>query len=75
MISINSYTTTIFPLMAFGKKKGDTVDKGTNRDTPGQSEGARPPKKEEYKDSKGKKNEESGKNQDVPVTNVISDEK
>ena len=41
--------------MAFGKKEDDTVDKGSNRDTPGNSEGARPPRKEEYKDSKGKK--------------------
>lgn len=55
MITINKNTTTIFPLMAFGKKEDDTVDKGSNRDTPGNSEGARPPRKEEYKDSKGKK--------------------
>ena len=55
MITIKSNTTTIFPFLAFGKKKDDTVDKGTNRETPGDSGGARPPKKDEYKDSKGKK--------------------
>jgi hypothetical protein len=55
MITIKYNTTTIFPWMAFGKKKDDSVDKGSNRDTPGNSEGARPPRKEEYKDTHGKK--------------------
>ncbi|WP_373520867.1 hypothetical protein [Aquiflexum sp.] len=55
MLTINNIATGVYPIMAFGKKKDDTVDKGTNRETPGNSEGARPPKKEEYKDSQGKK--------------------
>lgn len=55
MITIKSNTTTIIPFLALGKKKDGTVDKGTNRETPGDSGGARPPKKDEYKDSKGKK--------------------
>ncbi len=29
-------------------KKSDQVDKGTTRKTPGNNEGARPPKKEDY---------------------------
>ena len=29
-------------------KKSDHVDKGTTRKTPGNNEGARPPKKEDY---------------------------
>lgn len=59
MIRIINNSATIFPMMAFGKKKEDTVDKGTNRDTPGNSEGARPPRKEEYKNSEGKKKKNS----------------
>lgn len=43
-----------------GKKKGDSgVDKGSNRDTPGESKGARPPRKEEYKNSEGKEEKNS----------------
>ncbi|WP_373496952.1 hypothetical protein [Aquiflexum sp.] len=57
MLTINNIATGIFPLVVLGKKNDDTVDKGTNRQTPGNSEGARPPRKEEYKDSHGKKEE------------------
>ncbi len=41
----NSDVTCFF----FGKKKRDDVDKGTNRKTPGNSGGAKPPKKEDFK--------------------------
>lgn len=46
-----------------GKKKGDSgVDKGSNRDTPGESKGARPPRKEEYKNSEEKEDKNSSDN-------------
>lgn len=45
------------PLVYFKGKEGD-VDKGSNRDTPGNTDGARPPKKDDYEDSNTKKNKE-----------------
>jgi len=46
MLSHNQSVETL-PSLLFGKKN-DGVDKGTTRETPGNSEGARPPKKEDY---------------------------
>ncbi len=43
-LNTNNY---IIPCMGMGKKT-DHVDKGTTRKTPGNNEGARPPKKEDY---------------------------
>ena len=40
--------STLNTLFFLGKKKEDDVDKGTTRNTPGQSGGARPPKKEDF---------------------------
>ncbi len=47
MLIINNRPTDIYSLLLFGKKKDD-VDKGTTRKTPGNSEGAKPPKREDY---------------------------
>lgn len=49
MFIINSQPQSedIFATSSFGKK--DDVDKGTTRKTPGNSEGASPPKKEDYR--------------------------
>ncbi|SMD45419.1 hypothetical protein SAMN00777080_4070 [Aquiflexum balticum DSM 16537] len=69
MIRIINNAATIFPMMAFGKKKEDTVDKGTNRDIPGNSEGARPPRKEEYKNSEGKKKKNSSEDSEPSKKN------
>ena len=44
---INNPPSVIHPLLVLSKKD-EEVDKGTTRKTPGQSEGARPPKKEDF---------------------------
>lgn len=46
-----------FPVSFFAKGKGD-VDKGTNRKTPGDSNGARPPKKEDYEEARRENNKD-----------------
>lgn len=62
--SINKFKK-ILPPFSLSKKKGDSgVDKGSNRDTPGESKGARPPRKEEYKNSEGKKEKNSSDKDD-----------
>lgn len=43
--SINYHT---LPRLGVGKKHQDDVDKGTNRQTPGNAEGARPPEEEDF---------------------------
>jgi len=48
MFIINSQPAEIITTSSFGKKTDD-VDKGTTRKTPGNSEGASPPKKEDYR--------------------------
>ncbi len=48
MLTINNQTTGIPSLLLNGKNP-DGVDKGTNRQTPGNSEGAKPPKKKDYR--------------------------
>lgn len=47
MLIINNQPTGIFPLLVFGKMKNG-VDKGTTRKTPGDSQGAKPPKREDF---------------------------
>ncbi len=42
-----SVSQPVVPQMWMGKKR-DEVDKGTNRETPGNSEGARPPEEEDF---------------------------
>jgi hypothetical protein len=42
--SLNQF---IIPRLGNGKK-GDDVDKGTNRKTPGNNQGARPPREEDF---------------------------
>ena len=62
--SINKFKR-ILPSISMSKKKGDSgVDKGSNRDTPGESKGARPPRKEEYKNSEGKEKKNSSDKDD-----------
>lgn len=59
---INRYEHSI-PLTVFAKGNGD-VDKGTTRETPGDSGGAHPPKEEDYekiKKEKGKANPKTEK--------------
>ena len=73
MLYINNKPTGILPLLAFAKKKDDDVDKRSNRETPGESEGARPPKKEEYKNSEGKKKKNSPEGRDQEVDNEEKD--
>lgn len=55
MVSTRNIVNGTLPIMAFGKKKDGDVDKGSNRDTPGNSEGARPPEKEDYEEIKENK--------------------
>lgn len=50
MLSGSNQVISILPFRFFGKKK-DGVDKGTTRKTPGNSEGARPPKKKDYEEA------------------------
>ncbi|WP_158858867.1 hypothetical protein [Lunatibacter salilacus] len=62
VIIINNYSHNL-PLASLGKKNGG-VDKGTTRETPGDSRGSRPPKEEEYdkiKKDKGKSNPKTEK--------------
>ena len=47
MLIINNQPTGILPMFYLGRKN-DSVDKGTSRKTPGDSDGARPPRKEEF---------------------------
>ncbi|WPR76109.1 hypothetical protein [Algoriphagus sp. NG3] len=47
MLIINNQPTEIYSILLLGKKKND-VDKGTTRKTPGNSEGAKPPKREDF---------------------------
>lgn len=47
MLPITTYPASVPPFFLLGKKKA-SVDKGTNRNTPGNPEGAKPPKKEDY---------------------------
>lgn len=62
LTSINKFKK-VLPSILMGKKKGDSgVDKGSNRDTPGESKGARPPRKEEYKNSEEKEDKNSSDN-------------
>ena len=50
------YTLVTFPRLGTTKKQ-DGVDKGTNRKTPGNNEGARPPREKDLEKIKDKKNE------------------
>jgi len=72
MLSINRNSDAT-QLLATPGKKNDEVDKRSNRSTPGNSEGARPPQKEDYEKLQDKEeepqgetvdNEEKDKNQD-----------
>jgi hypothetical protein len=57
-------TSTIYqmiPHFQMGKKHDDDVDKGTTRKTPGNNEGARPPKEEDF-DKVHEKNQKNKKN-------------
>jgi hypothetical protein len=62
MLTVNNYAIGLSPFLFFGKQKDGDVDKGSNRDTPGDSGGARPPRKEEYKDSERKKDDDDDEN-------------
>lgn len=48
MFTNKNRSEAILPFGLFGKKHED-VDKGTSRKTPGNSEGAKPPTKEDFK--------------------------
>lgn len=50
----------VLPFLLMSKKHDDGVDKGTNRKTPGNNEGARPPREEDF-DKVHEKNKKSGK--------------
>ncbi|GAA0878774.1 hypothetical protein GCM10009119_17420 [Algoriphagus jejuensis] len=52
--SVNTY---LIPHLVTGKKHDDDVDKGTNRKTPGNNQGARPPEEEDFDEihERGKK--------------------
>lgn len=43
-----STTIYLIPRLGMGKKHDDDVDKGTNRKTPGDNQGARPPREEDF---------------------------
>lgn len=65
--TLNSTHTSFF----FGKKKGDEVDKGTTRKTPGDSGGARPPKKEDFNEIE----RENDREKDVQEETVDNEER
>ncbi|SFT95253.1 hypothetical protein SAMN04489724_2925 [Algoriphagus locisalis] len=65
--SSNSTPTCYF----FGKKKEEDVDKGTTRKTPGDSGGARPPKKEDFNEIE----RENDREKDVQEETVDNEER
>jgi hypothetical protein len=70
IIRINNNLPTL-PLAAYALKKGGDVDKGTNRKTPGDPRGSRPPREEEYEEVKeNKKNKKAD-----PKTEKVDNEK
>lgn len=71
MLATSNQPTESFSLMSFGKKKDD-VDKGTTRKTPGNSEGARPPKKEDYRKIE-RENDKKNDSQEETVDNEERD--
>ncbi|PZX46862.1 hypothetical protein [Algoriphagus chordae] len=48
MLLLNKHAIGMLPFLSSGKGEKD-VDKGTSRKTPGNTEGAKPPTKEDYK--------------------------
>jgi hypothetical protein len=78
MLTIKNKVVGDFPDAFFCLGKGD-VDKGTNRKTPGDSDGARPPKKEDYekakKENKKEKNPEKSQKDGVDNDEVDNEEK
>ena len=70
MLIINDKPTGIFPAFLLGKKKDD-VDKGTTRKTPGQSEGARPPRSKEFNEIERKNDRKN----DVQAETVDNEER
>lgn len=62
-----------FPLFHFGKKKNDGVDKGSNRDTPGEESGAKPPQRKDYEDIKREKKNKEDRNTGQEVDNEEKD--
>ncbi|REG79572.1 hypothetical protein [Algoriphagus antarcticus] len=71
MLTINNSLTDLELFSSLGKKKDD-VDKGTTRKTPGNSEGARPPKKEDYKKAE-RENDRENDPQEETVDNEERD--
>lgn len=69
MLIINNQATGIFSAFLLGKK--GEVDKGTTRKTPGQSEGTRPPKKEEFNEIE----RENDRKNDVQEETVDNEER
>ncbi|MCE7054794.1 hypothetical protein LZF95_08925 [Algoriphagus sp. AGSA1] len=70
MLIINNEPTDIYSLLLLGKKKDD-VDKRTTRKTPGNPEGAKPPKKEDY----NKIERENDRKNDVQEETVDNEER
>mgnify|MGYP003643505857 CR=1 FL=1 len=70
MLIINNQVTGILPAFYLGKKKDD-VDTGTTRKTPGNSDGARPPKREEFNEIE----RENDRENDVQEETVDNEER
>ncbi|TVP43688.1 MAG: hypothetical protein EA341_17665 [Mongoliibacter sp.] len=61
------------PFFHFGKKKESGVDKGSNRDTPGDEGGAKPPSKKDYEDIQRKRKNKKDRNSGQEVDNEEKD--
>ncbi|MEP0712056.1 hypothetical protein [Algoriphagus sp.] len=70
MLTHQSQLRSLSPLFFLSKKR-DSVDKGSTRKTPGQSEGARPPKKEEFNEIERENDQEN----DVQEETVDNEER
>ncbi|MEB2776416.1 hypothetical protein SYJ56_13925 [Algoriphagus sp. D3-2-R+10] len=68
MLSLTNHIASLSPSLLFGKKNGD-VDTGTTRKTPGDSGGARPPKKKDFEEI-----EEENERHDEPQGETVDNE-
>lgn len=70
MLSLTNHIASLSPYLSFGKKNDDNdVDKGTTRKTPGDSGGARPPKKKDFEEI-----EEENERHDEPQGETVDNE-
>jgi hypothetical protein len=73
MIIIQSSAINNFPIVVFGKKNEKGVDKRSNRDNPGDADGARPPRKKDYENAQDEKGKDKERNTGQEVDNEKKD--